>query len=50
MQDSGETLFTPYAPMKGGNIMKEKRNDSIELQVEIKTKDGREKVTLKFPE
>jgi len=30
--------------------MKEKRNDSIELQVEIKTKDGREKVTLKFPE
>jgi hypothetical protein len=26
------------------------RNDSIELQVEIKTKDDREKVTLKFPE
>jgi hypothetical protein len=26
------------------------RNDSIELQVEIKKKDDREKVTLKFPE
>jgi hypothetical protein len=26
------------------------RNDSIELQVKIKTKDDREKVTLKFPE
>jgi len=26
------------------------RNDSIELQVEIKTKDDREKVTIKFPE
>ena len=26
------------------------RNDSIELQVEIKTKDDREKVTLEFPE
>jgi hypothetical protein len=25
------------------------RNDSIELQVKMKTKDGREKVTLKFP-
>ncbi|MGB5746324.1 MAG: hypothetical protein WBM69_05035 [Desulfobacterales bacterium] len=25
------------------------RNDSIELQVKIETKDGREKVTLKFP-
>ena len=36
--------------MKGGNIMKEKRNDSIELQVKIKTKDDREKITIKFPE
>jgi hypothetical protein len=26
------------------------RNDSIELQVKIKTKDDREKVTIKFPE
>jgi len=26
------------------------RNDSIELQVKMKTKDDREKVTLKFPE
>jgi hypothetical protein len=26
------------------------RNDSIELQVKIKTKDDIEKVTLKFPE
>ena len=26
------------------------RNDSIELQVTIKTKDDREKVTIKFPE
>jgi hypothetical protein len=26
------------------------RNDSIELQVEIKAKDDREKVTLEFPE
>jgi hypothetical protein len=25
------------------------RNDSIELQVKIKTKDDREKVTIKFP-
>jgi len=38
------------ALIRGGKNMKEKRNDSIELQVEIKTKDGREKVTLKFPE
>ena len=26
------------------------RNDSIELQVELKEKEGREKVTIKFPE
>jgi hypothetical protein len=26
------------------------RNDSIELRVKMKTKDGREKVTIKFPE
>lgn len=26
------------------------RNDSIELKVKMKTKEGREKVTLKFPE
>jgi hypothetical protein len=26
------------------------RNDSLELQVKIKTKDDREKVTIKFPE
>lgn len=26
------------------------RNDSIELQVKLKEKEGREKVTLKFPE
>jgi len=32
MQDSGETLFTPYAPMKGGNIMKEKRNVHLKIQ------------------
>jgi hypothetical protein len=32
MQDSGETSFTPYAPMKGGNIMKEKRNVHLKIQ------------------
>lgn len=26
------------------------RNDSIELQVKMKTKEGKEKVTIKFPE